>query len=90
MVSKETVILFVFFFLRDSFACCSDPEFPNYGEFPSSLLGCKGRLYETSTEYNNVSLRGQELWKIHDDIINPKDEYNALNIHACRVLSKGH
>ncbi len=90
MISKEMVILFVFFFLSDTFACCSDPEFSNYGEFPSPLVGCKGRLYETSTQYNNISPRGQELWTIHDDIIDPKDQYKALNIHACRVLPHGH
>lgn len=89
IVLKRIVILFVFLFSCHTFACCSDPDLPNYGEFPSPLLGCKGRLYEASTKYNSISPIGQELWKIHDDIINREDEYNALNVHACRVLPKG-
>ena len=90
MILKITIILFAFFFSYDASACSTTPEISNYGEFPSPLPGCKGRLYETPTPYNSISPEGQELWKIHDDIVNPEDEYSALNIHACRVLSKGH
>ncbi|MGV8947929.1 MAG: hypothetical protein ACOH2E_00955 [Candidatus Paracaedibacter sp.] len=90
MVLKKTIILFVFFLSRNVFASESALELPDYGWFPSPLTGCKGRLYETSTKYNSISPAGQDLWKIHDDSIKPQDEYNALNIHACRVLPKGH
>jgi hypothetical protein len=79
----------VFFFSRNVFASESAPESSDYGWFPSPLTGCKGKFYETPTQYNSISPKDQELWKIHDEMIDPENEYNALNIHACHVLSKG-
>lgn len=90
MTIKSIIILFSFFFSCNILAYDSTPEPVEYGEFPSPLAGCKGRLYETSTQYNLISPAGQNLWKIHDDIINFEDEYTALNIHACRILPKRH
>lgn len=89
MILIRTFILFVFFFLYNVLGRESAPELRDYGWFPSPLQGCQGKFYETQTQYNYISSKGQELWKIHDDIINPENEYNALNIHTCRVLSKG-
>jgi hypothetical protein len=82
-VNKGISKSITFLLYCDAFALDSAPEF---GEFPSLVEGCQGRLYEMQTEHNKISPRGQDLWVIHDDLINRKDEYNALKVHACRVL----
>jgi len=89
MILKRTVILLVSYFSHNVLASESTPEFPNYGWFPSRFSGCEGQFHASSNGHNNISQKGQELWKIHDDMVDPENEYNALNIHTCHVLSKG-
>lgn len=88
MILNRTFILCAFFFSCNVFASESASKLTDFGRFFNPRIGCEGRLYETPTEYNSISTEGQELWKLHDDIVSLKGEYNALNLHLCRVHDK--
>ncbi len=83
-VDTKIAKLFAILLSWEIFATDSVSE---YGEFPGLDDGCYGRIYQRETCYNSISPRGQDLWVIHDDLVDRKDEYCALKIHACRVTA---